>query len=1066
MKYYIAQDIKLLSKQLAEDIKNSKASLFQTTKIITQTKGMNTWLEMEMADQLGIFCNYQFVGLRDVVMEVYTILGGDTSSFYAKGNMAWVLFEILGQEKVKVHQAELYQYYKEDALLRMELATKVADLFDQYQVYRPEMIDQWNDINYQAFGCNNESWQAFLWRELKTTSDVPFLDMSAIKDYIFQEINNPKQALLLEHTIKEIYLFGLSSFTAFQVDILQRLASIFPVYVYLINAAPNVYWQEDEGEQITLKKRLKNGTEIVLSDSNPLLLNWGKLTQNSFRLFNNNNDAFYNESMILDDENNNPFPATLLGKIKNSIYAHTSQAESISEADLRDKSICIASNYTIKREVESLFNYLVDTIVETTEPMKVRDILVVVSDIDAYAPYIKGIFSQKIALQSKGNEENTKETFAFKYTIADEKITNGQSVIAALQLLMELEYATITAEHIIQLLENKYINSTFEIYDVAFVKTAMNSASMRYGWENAADNDTVLVGFTKGIKRMLYGILIADEEMYDGIIPINISDNNQEFQTIVKLSYFLEKLENHLQQRQAPQSLSFWNLHIQELLDHFITDNNVEKDELYKNIFFQIKAMKEIEDTIETPIIFTAFRQHLLQNLTNHSTTHKYLNTGITFCSPIPFRSLPFKVICVLGMNYDAFPRIDKASDFDLIKKKPQFSDRNINHNDKQLFLDLVMNAEEKLYLSYIGKDIKDNSEKPPSLLIDELLDFIEISYKSNNENLDFDKSMLLKTHPLLSFSSLYNQEGSSLGNNYLIQQKRISTFSQKSATAMIDIPPMEISLKDLELFCSDTVQYYYYKVLGIYLAKTEGEMAATEKFELDNLERWIYKNELLDSAINNQSIDLTAITEKQYKKGAFPLKNLRETTETSIQEDAQALLDYVQAKKDEGFIFEAIKIEGIPGIDISGSIKYITDDKTLHYLAASKTKDKYKIKAYISFVIAKAMDIADNIVYQSSNGKLEKTPDITQETAIHILSNIIAMMEKYQSTLIPYCSEIINANDEMDVIRKIEENLYGYKSFANQYLKIAYETDPRQFYKYYEEMEEWIGKPTIELFK
>src|SRR5690606_29976666 len=119
----------------------------------------------------------------------------------------------------------------------------------------------------------------------------------------------------------------------------------------------------------------------------------------------------------------------------------------------------------------------------------------------------------------------------------------------------------------------------------------------------------------------------------------------------------------------------------------------------------------------------------------------------------IPMRSIPFKVVALLGLNYDAFPRKEKNSAFSLIGAH-QPGDRNIRDNDKHLFLETIVSAKEHLYLSYTGRSVRDNSELPPSVLVDELLDYIASGTTGEKNTRD----ALIVQHPLHGFSNRYNR--------------------------------------------------------------------------------------------------------------------------------------------------------------------------------------------------------------------------------------------------------------------------------------------------------------------
>src|SRR5690606_25973970 len=147
---------------------------------------------------------------------------------------------------------------------------------------------------------------------------------------------------------------------------------------------------------------------------------------------------------------------------------------------------------------------------------------------------------------------------------------------------------------------------------------------------------------------------------------------------------------------------------------------------------------------------FDVFKHSFLNNLSLETRSGNFASGGITFCSLIPMRSIPFKVVSVLGLGFDKFPRKEVPLNFNLMQQNAKRGDRNIKDNDKHLFLETILSAQEHLYLSYIGKNSKDNASLPPSAIVDELIDYI-----ASGINLDdaLVRQQLVFQHPLHNFT-------------------------------------------------------------------------------------------------------------------------------------------------------------------------------------------------------------------------------------------------------------------------------------------------------------------------
>ena len=91
-----------------------------------------------------------------------------------------------------------------------------------------------------------------------------------------------------------------------------------------------------------------------------------------------------------------------------------------------------------------------------------------------------------------------------------------------------------------------------------------------------------------------------------------------------------------------------------------------------------------------------------------------FLSGGITFCEHVPMRAIPFRVVCLLGMDDESFPRSSARASFDLMQN-PRLGDRNLRDDDRQLFLEALLSARDALLVTYVGQSAQDDSVRPAS---------------------------------------------------------------------------------------------------------------------------------------------------------------------------------------------------------------------------------------------------------------------------------------------------------------------------------------------------------------
>ncbi|MGI8636189.1 MAG: exodeoxyribonuclease V subunit gamma, partial [Segetibacter sp.] len=520
--------------------------------IVTQTEGMNNWLKIKIAGNLGVVANCKFLKPNDLVNDIYYKLGSQNKQALSPAILQWVLFTLLSAKEFQDEFRKIANYYTNDDVKRMALAEKVADLFDQYQIYRPEMIRGWND-NPTGFDVNN-GWQKFLWIKAKEILGDTMPDKTVIGKSIIESLKNPIQQKKLQSLIPNIHVFGLSIITTYHVHIFYELAKFINVTFHLLNPAPAVYWFEDKSEkQIALwrqKSKVKLSKTDLQSAGNPLLTGWGRVLQDTFSMFFES-EEFLNQ--YLDVESPEPATSSLLGRIQNDIFNNNDSAgrNEITENDINDGSITINACYTTAREVEVLYNYLVYLVDQKSENLSARDIVVMVSDIDAYAPYIKAVFNSA--------------QYKFPFTIADESFTISDNLFSALHSILALSEDNFKAEEVLQLLDSNYIRTRFSLSDLELIRKAVDKANIRFGIEGRMEDETIYVSWKNGIRRIMYGICMSGEDEYklDGYTtyPLDIAEGEDSFE-LIRFCHFAEVLISTIEERKYARTITEWGEYI------------------------------------------------------------------------------------------------------------------------------------------------------------------------------------------------------------------------------------------------------------------------------------------------------------------------------------------------------------------------------------------------------------------------------------------------------------------------------------------------------------------------
>lgn len=855
---YFSHKLEHLLKQFSTDLNQQKGSVFQPNYVVTQTEGMEKWVSMGIAKENGVFANFSYLKPNDMVLEVARILKVNAHFKMSPNKIKWWLYFLLNENDFVSRFQFVSRYYQgveNSDLRRMQLATKIADLFDQMVIYRQDYIKAWNEEKLVANGDEIEAWQAYLWNKVHQKIEDA-LDRTQLKDKLLGLLKNDTHLQqLVKQKFPVISVFGLSVLTEYHIEFFHELAQYIEVRFYFLNPAPEVYWYDCKSVKELQKwsARYRNFRPETFSVGNDLLMSWGKLGQQLFSAFLDK-DELVNGLAILEHKEQDP--KTLLQLIQQEINLNLAPTErnSIAKTLLQDGTLQIHSCHSPAREVEVLYNFLVKTMSENTH-LAPHDILVMMPNVEAYAPYVQSIFDNA--------------PYKISYSIADRELSQSEDFVAVLLSLLELNNHEFTSEKILRLLDHKRVATKFGITDPNLIRRVVNEVNIRFGWDTPKDaTETYLVSWQAGLERIVLGIAMKGADMYEfeqeQVLSYDALEGADAFELLRFIS-FVKTIQQLIQDGKRDRNLAEWQKYIQLIGETFLgseTDN-----EGVKVVLTQLDYLVDVEGVAEANIPRAVFVQSVSGLLGNSTSSSGYLKGNVTFCSTVPMRSIPFKVVAFLGMNSEDFPRQDSVLGFDLIAQKPRKGDRSLKLNDKYLFLEAMLSAEEFFYMSYVGKSIKDNTPKEPSILIEDLLNYLQ-------QQSDQKVSELLVTqHPLHGFSAKYNTaENAGLYTYFPFKDLNTGVALLASPLQKNEAEESEnktISLYQLQNAVTKPIKFYFNNRLKIYFENDSLLVPETEIFSLNKLDEWNFKNYLLKNEIDEEFI------RKQKQAGHLPLANI-----------------------------------------------------------------------------------------------------------------------------------------------------------------------------------------------
>ena len=739
-----------LARELAMRTRIRPVDPFTPEIIIIQSRGMERWLALEIARHTGIAANLEFpfpeAFLRMAFEAVLPAVPDETP--FRRETMVFGIYALLPRlmdAGPAFDPIRIYLQHDDRGAKRIQLAEQIAHLFDQYVVFRPDLIRAWDQG--QGIGDNpHQRWQAVLWRKLtRRLSGTHRANLwEQMQDALGREATPP------EGLPPRVSVFGISYLPPFYLQALLALSRVMAVDFYQLNPCRE-FWADivSGGEEKRLRRSWLEaagnvaGEDLHLEEGNRLLASLGHQGRAFHRLIGEF-DALATEDYFQIDRVD-----ALLAAVQDDILHlrnRPSEGGDPIELPAADRSVQIHACHSPMREIEILYDQLLD-LLNADSDLEPRDILVLTTDIETYAPYIQAVF---------GAPED--EARRIPFSISDRGPVQCNPVIEAFFLLLGLNQSRFPASEILNLLEVPAVRERFDLSrdDLRLIGQWIDETRICWG----VDADSKLrLGlppteentWQAGLDRLLmgYALPLEDDALFEGILPARGVEGS-DAEAVGHLAHFIDTLQQWQKRLNPSQSPSTWSTQLVQLLDDFFKPLTSD-EHAFRLLRRLIAGMRQYSTAanVDERVDIGVVGAYLKRRIEDEKTGGGFVSGGVTFGALLPMRSIPAKVICLVGLNQDVFPREDRPLGFDLMAAYPRVGDRSCRNDDKYLFLEALVSARHYFYLSYIGFDIQDNTIIPPSVLVSELIDYISEGYHRTEQE-------LVTCHRLQAFSSAY----------------------------------------------------------------------------------------------------------------------------------------------------------------------------------------------------------------------------------------------------------------------------------------------------------------------
>ncbi|KAF3983784.1 MAG: exodeoxyribonuclease V subunit gamma [Methylococcales symbiont of Hymedesmia sp. n. MRB-2018] len=790
---------------------------------LIQSQGMERWLSQQLASHFTIWANYQFLFPSKFFSSLAAKIDSQLNdSFFDREVMLWRFENLLRDLDPHIYP-QLHHYLSAEnvALKRFQLSCQLTQMFDQYQIMRPDMLALWQQ-GHLLYATDNERWQRALWNQI--TSSIGYKHRGSLWLDVIKKLNQCEEGVYATKLPERIFVFGLNTLPPLFLDYLQGLSRHCDIHLFLLNPAQG-YWAD-----LANKKYLADDD----TQGHPLLSTLGQQGREFQQmLLEQAHFSYQPESYQAADVHSN------LQQLQNDILNNQPPLQSL----INDKSISIHACHSRMREVEVLKDQLLDAL-EQDSSLELRDIVVMAPDIQQYAPFVSAVFND------------------IQHAIADRSLRLSNGVLDSFIRFLSLSQSRFGWQSVMDLLEQPLVLQKFSITEseLDLIKHWVSHTQVRWGKSAAHKKQLGLPEFSQNtwqatLDRLLMGYAVGNDDGFiDEVLPYPEIEGISAL-VLGSLNDFIQLLFKASEELSQASSLSHWSQRLYFYADQLLlaktSAEQSQQQQLYQ-LLQQLQAPSQYHTgklTLDVILVWLESRMSESKSATG------FLRGQLTFCSMLPMRSIPFKVIALLGLNEAEFPKIDRYPSFDLMGQNFRKGDRSRRYDDRYQFLEIILSARKQLIITFIGQSNQHNTEIPPSVVISELLDVMENHYQLTG---------LICKHPLQAFSPRYfiaqselfsySQSDCQTAQSLQKNQPTIEHWWQEKLEAK-EITTLDINA--LFAFYRQPQQYFFQQQLGLRFTGISTQIEEREPFSINTLDAYSINQQWIEHLVTEQPFSL-----------------------------------------------------------------------------------------------------------------------------------------------------------------------------------------------------------------
>ncbi|MBM7368930.1 exodeoxyribonuclease V subunit gamma [Gordonia hydrophobica] len=994
-----AESAQQLVDVLAQTLATPLADPMQTEIVAVPERGVERWLRQQLSLRLGtgssgtdgIAANIAFDSPRSLLRQVIDGVATDpdaAESWFAD-RLRWPVLRVIDAHLADPHLAVLATHLGLGEAggaqrgRRLSTASTIAGLFSAYGWQRPTMIAEWaagdDTDGTGTLLADHLRWQPWLWRLVR--AEIGHAHLAEDLGGVLERLRDDPGAVDVPNRFA---LFGATRIPQTLRVVLDALAQQRDVALYLPHPSPAL-WDRVDAATSAAPMQPRAG-RVPLRPSHPLLAALSRDVQELHEVL----------APAIGASVHHPSPSaptcTLLRALQNGI-----RDDALVRVDgaRADGSLEVHACHGPARQVEVLRDRLLH-LFDADPSLEPRDVLIMCPDVDAFAPLIGGAFGQS-------GMSGDHPAFTLRVRLADRGIRTQNAVLDVVARVLDLAAGRVRAGDLLDLVGAEPVRRRFGFSDddVDALTGWVQRAGVRWGVDDAQRRRFGLGGFPQGtvhtgLDRILLGVVAeeSENEWLATALPLSGIDST-DTDLAGRFAEFAGRLADLLEDVSQRHLTGAWSALLLRMIDLLTQTDGDTQWQRSQAVGMLTEALAVPDGTAESELELADLRDLMTTLLRARPTRTNFCTGELTVCSMVPMRSVPHRVIAVLGMDSGAYPRAGAVDGDDILQVTPMVGERNVRDEDRQVFLDAVGAATDNLLVFYTGANALTGTQTPPAVVVSELLD----AARGVLGIATGDPVPILHRHTLHAFDEANFVRTSGGPFSYdtgLLPAARALSALTRSHTrgprlpviADETLPPADrsadVDLDDLIGFLSAPVEGYARQRLGVGLPDDADDHSDELAVSLDGLERWGVGNRFLAALLAGD--DPAAAQGAEFRRGSLPPFAFGAREFSPIRDKAQAVATAAHGYRGDAADAIDVRVRLPDGRRLTGTVGEVFAGRLVP-VSYSRLAPKHRLAAWIRLLAIAAgsdREVSEAIVIGSASGRFPSA----KVSRLHVPSN------------------------------------------------------------------------------